>query len=71
MNEKTLVGTRRGRGVLRLTDIIPSSTGVEFVKKIIDTLEPKIQDSMGLWVVDFFFFLFFNNFIFQIRTVTP
>ena len=46
MNDKTLAKTRLGRGVLRLTDISPSSTGVEFVKKMTDTLEQKIQDSL-------------------------
>ena len=46
MNDKTLAKTRLGRGVLRLTDISPLSTGVEFVKKMTDTLEQKIQDSL-------------------------
>ena len=43
MIDKTLPKTRLGHGVLRLTDISPSSSGVEFVKKMTDTLERKIH----------------------------
>ena len=46
MNPTGKIKTCTVRGTLRLTDISPLSMGVEFVKKIIDTLEQKIGDSL-------------------------
>ena len=46
MNPTGKVKTGRVRGTLRLEDIIPSSKGMEFVKKIIKTLEHTIQNSL-------------------------